>query len=185
MKSIRRVFIFLIIAFLLTTPSVIAQEKDPPTVLSEPSQDEPFLSEAPLSDTFSPDNFKTAKKRYSSASPSSTRGVTDVTDVLCLSCEIGPAEMYPAVAYGGSYYVMAFEESGTIHANVFYSDGSIFQTISNIEHQSYNADVAYDASTGLFIIVWKHDFHGNGSNYDIHAVALSPTSGLVGSVVAV
>jgi len=185
MKSIRRVVVILIVAFLLTTPSVIAQDMDPPTVFSEPSQNEPMVSETPLSDIIPPENYKKSKSSDSSAAPSSSRGVSDVSNVICLSCEDGPAEMYPAVAYGGGYYVMAFEESGTIHANVFYKDGSIFQTISNIEHQSNLADVSFDDSTGLFIIVWQYDYHGDGSDYDVHAVALHPIDGLVGYVVSV
>lgn len=185
MKSIRRVSIILIIAFLLTTPSVIAQDNDPPSILPEPSQNEPFFSEAPLSGSISPDNIKKSKNRATSASQTSSRGVTDVTDVLCLSCINDEAELNPEVAYGGGYYVVAYEEGGAVHANVFNRDGSIHLTVRDIHSNSGTPDVAYEATTGLFLIVWQLDYWDDGSDYDILSIALSPTSGLVGSTIAV
>ncbi len=185
MKSIRRVSIILIIAFLLTTPSVIAQDNDPPSILPEPSQNEPFFSEAPLSGSISPDNIKKSKNRATSASRTSSRGVTDVTDVLCLSCINDEAELNPEVAYGGGYYVVAYEEGGAVHANVFNRDGSIHLTVRDIHSNSGTPDVAYEATTGLFLIVWQLDYWDDGSDYDILSIALSPTSGLVGSTIAV
>jgi len=176
MKS-RTIFLFFVLFALLSNSQfATAQDKDPPPEPVFDPQNEPIHSDTPLPNTSPPLQEKTEPIDRSS-SGSSPRSVADVSGEFYIG-----DKQDPATAHGGDYYAVAYIEDGALHVTTFTEDLSEINTYYDLSEQASNPDVAYEASTGLFIVVWQYDWGGTGTDYDIRALALDPDTGQVGDV---
>ncbi len=115
--------------------------------------------------------------RFSSAL---IRGVWPSSDLLTIASDAGRVETNGEAAYGAGVFVTVYEsrstgaDFGDIFAAVLTDSGDLVQTFPVVSGQYADPAVAYEAGTGLFLIVFET------SSADIGAVTFAPDSGVVG-----
>jgi hypothetical protein len=117
----------------------------------------------------------------------------------------GPNEVNPDVAWGGydDDYLVVWQylhSTPTSHYRVFagyvYDTNQAGSQLENgagtflIGPGSYDHDqtmpaAAYNPDTGQYLAVFQYDYYGNGSDYDIEALRLTPGGGSWGSVFSI
>jgi hypothetical protein len=169
--------LILTLATAFTTP-VFAQDITPPP------DAEPQISE--LSPYAPVEGPEINKQPLPEATGSEDRGVRPQPRNL-VEVETRWQDQYSAADHGGNYVAVAHNSDGDIRVFLYYYGAYIHRfEVSNGNGNSYNADIAYEASSGLFIVTWQtlHDTEG----WNIQAVAVDPNSWgdhIVGDIVDV
>jgi len=168
MKS--RTLIMLLVLFTLFSSFQFAnaQDKDPPPEPAIDPQTKPLQSNTSFPNASPPPQEKTDSIDRST-SPSSQRSVADDSGLFYIG-----DKQDPATAHGGDYYAVAYIEDGALHVTTFTEDLLEKNTFSDLSGQASIPDIAYEASTGLFIVVWQYDYNNDGSDFDVRALALDP-----------
>jgi len=181
MKSRTIILLLVLITLFSSFQSATAQDKDPPPEPVSDPQNEPQQSDTPFPNTSLPLQVKTESLDRSS-SPRSPRSVVDESDMFYIG-----DKQDPAAAHGGDYYAVAYIEDGSLSVTTFTEDLLEKNTFHNLSSQASIPDIAYEASTGLFIVVWQYDHNNNGSDFDIRALALDPHPlvGQIGDILSV
>ncbi len=179
MKS-RTIILSLVLFTLLSTFQYAnAQDKDPPPIQVIDPKTEPLQSGTPFPATVPQSAPEKTESTERSSSPSSPRSVVDDSGVFYIG-----DKQDPATAHGGDYYAVAYIEDGALHVTTFTEDLNEINTFYDLSSRASIPDIAYEASTGLFIVVWQYDFGGTGTDYDIRSLALDPHpfEGQIGAV---
>ncbi|MCB2214366.1 hypothetical protein KQH50_03105 [bacterium] len=84
-------------------------------------------------------------------------------------------DQYSAADHGGNYVAVAHNSDGDIHVFIYYYGVYIdrFQ-VSDGNGHSYNADIAYEAASGLFIVTWQVNNSAQSEGWNVQAVAVDP-----------
>jgi hypothetical protein len=113
------------------------------------------------------------------------RGIYPVSEGFYIA-ESGKIKPSSAVAYGGGNYVVLYvtenkDQLESIHAAVIsdQDDGPGVYPISNHPQDCGHPAIAYEASSGLFIIVYAHN------HKDIYVVVFSPSTETVGPAILI
>jgi hypothetical protein len=91
-------------------------------------------------------------------------------------------DWWPAVAHGGGHYMVVYTHNFDIVARV-YSDTGGYQsthTVADFPNNCENPSVAYEASSGLFLVTFE--YYWSETDHDIYVQAVSPTTGNRGGV---
>jgi len=182
MKSTSISLLLVLITLFSSFQSATAQDKDPPPVQVIDPQTEPLQSSTPFSDAAPqsvPEKTASGDRSSSGLAPSSVDPETN-------AFFIGDKEN-PATAHGGDYYAVAYINDGELFVTTFTEDLFEINTFWNLSSRASNPDIAYEASTGLFIVVWQYDYNGAGTDYDIKSLAIDPHPfvGQIGSIIPI
>ncbi|HPX95163.1 MAG TPA: hypothetical protein PLA02_02475 [Brevefilum fermentans] len=116
----------------------------------------------------------------SADSPEDARAVKMVGAPIPIATTIDIDEWWPAVAHGGDHYLVVYVRQGNIYGKVYSNTGELKNTITIAD---WAADcefpsVAYEAKSGLFVVVYE--YHFSSSDYDVVIQLVSPTTGNIG-----
>ena len=94
-------------------------------------------------------------------------------------------EQYSAATHGDNYVAVAHTLDGEIYVFIYYYGVWIdrFLVSDGGSHSSTNPDIAYEASSGLFVVVWQK-YHVS-ELWGVNAVAVDPLNRTVGSIIEV
>lgn len=168
----KRFFFGLTLLFLLAlffnTNTAIAQDNGPPNATEESGPDQSEPADPGL------------KVGIDTQVTDSGRSLTPETDILIIDSNVNYENALPKVAFGYTEYGVAYEKDGNIYVTFVKYDGTIMSTykISWGEGQNGYPDIAFEGSSGLFVVAWEYYF--NSSDWDVHCRAVDPFTGAKG-----
>lgn len=194
LKTKQLLTLLVVFCVMLTTSPVLAQTDNPPlqktetpsaeTRQAEPDQEEPKMSVLPPG--YSPP--PASEKDFSASRSSANRAISEV-DSFDIGVTSDVVEQHSDVAHGGNVWAIAYEEDNEIMVMSIIDYGGWYNSyvdrVSNNYNQSYSPAIAYEPSTGLFVVTWMYDFDDDGTDYDILARAVDPYSGTVGDITVI
>jgi hypothetical protein len=162
-----------LLALFIQTNTAIAQDDGPPTETDEV-----------VPDQFDPPD-PGFKFNINTQVPDNDRSLAPVTDLLIIDSDVNYEDAVPKVAFGYTEYGVAYEKNGNIYVTFVKYDGTILNTYLISTHEGENGypDIAFEGSSGLFVVAWESyysstdidvlcravDLHdgpiGEGSNY--------------------
>lgn len=176
MKIIRFILFLAIIAVFLTPTQSTVQAGDPPPQTH--FQTEP---ERPLGANPQPINLEQKAANFNT--PALVTPMIDPVSGM-LSVAVNPesgernsASVHGSTSSGLDFFAVAYQENDDIYVAVIDSiSGAIWSIgVSDGASKSHNPDIAYESSTELLVVTWQYNYHGDGTDYDVYARALSPT----------
>ena len=103
----------------------------------------------------------------------------------------GADESAPAVAWGGSRFLVAWQEAAAdeydIAARTVASTGDLGSpaTLANWEYDQIRPSLAYSPEDGSFLVVWEDHHWGWGEDWDIYARRVNAEGSVVGGLVGI
>jgi hypothetical protein len=113
--------------------------------------------------------------------PEDARAAKKVGDTIPIATTVDIDEWWPAVAHGGDYYMVVYEREGKIYGKVYSNTGTLKNTITIAnfaEEDCGYPSVAYEAKSGLFVVVYE--YNTSSADHDVFIQVVSPTTGRVG-----